>query len=388
MKRLLTILFLFLLLPAAAHAYEIRLGEGTNTVVLPADATFTEEALCMAHRVDIQGKAKRDLWLLAASSVSFDGESDGDLRVMAASAILRGEAKENLLAYAHGLQLTSNSVVRGEVALFGNTVICEGLVEGNGLIFAQSVTLGGHWEGTVRIHAQEIRIVPGTTIAGDLVYTAPKPLIYDSSVDIAGTVTQQRNLLPESHPFSLAAFRARAEWLGYLFLAALLAGMPFVGFFPSMAGRAVRQLSTSPWRVLLAGTVTVLLVPFLIAFVFVTLVGIPLALLLGALYLSLGYLSHIVIALWIGHKLLRTSGPQTFSRVLAALSVGLFVLYFASALPGVAGFIAMPIIILGTGSLVLALLQRPSVTISLPVPPALPNPTEPVEKPESAEKTE
>jgi len=295
MKRLLTILCL-LLLPAAAPAYELRLSEGTNTLVLAADATFTEEALCMAHRVDIQGKAKHDLWLLAASSVAFDGESDGDLRVLAASAILRGEAKKNLLAYAHGLQLTSNSVVRGEVALFGNTVICEGLVEGNGLIFAQSVTLGGHWEGTVRIHAQEIRIVPGTTIAGDLVYTAPKPLIYDSSVDIAGTVTQQKNLLPEAQPFSLAAFRARAELLGYFFLAALLAGMPFVGFFPSMAGRAVRQLSTSPWRVLLAGAATVLLVPFLITFIFVTLVGIPLALLLGALYLSLTYLSHIVIA--------------------------------------------------------------------------------------------
>jgi len=389
MKRLLTILSLLLLLrPAAVRAYEIRLGESTNAVVLPADATFAEEALCLAHRVDIQGTAKRDLWLLAAGSVSFDGQSDGDLRVMAASVLLGGEARANLLVYATGLQLTSNSVVRGEAALFGNTVICEGQVEGNAWIFAQSITLGGKWGGNVRIHAQEIRIVPGTTIAGNLVYSAPKPLIYDSSVDIAGTVIQQRNLLPESQPFSLAAFRARAGFLGYLFLAALLAGMPFVGFFPSMAGRAVRQLGTSPWRVLLAGTVTVLLVPFLIAFIFVTLVGIPLALLLGALYLSLTYLSHIVIALWIGHKLLRTSGPQSFSRVLAALAVGLFVLYFTSALPGVAGFIAMPLIILGTGSLVLALLQRPSVTISLPIPPSLPNPTEPVEKSESSENPE
>lgn len=379
MKHLLSILCGLLLLPAAARAYDWRMGEGTNTIVLPADETFTKEALCMGYRVDIQGSAKRDLWLMASTSVKFSGRADGDLRILSASAMLDGEAQQNLLAYARGLHLTRQSMVRGDASLFGNSVICEGTVKGDAWIVAQSITLGGHWGGQVRLVAQEIRIVPGTTVAGDLIYSAPAPLIVDPSVEIGGALKQQAGARPESKTFSLAAFRERAGFLGYLFLAALLAGMPFVGFFPSVAGRAVRQLSTSPWRVLLTGVVFVLAVPFLIAFIFVSLVGIPLALLLGALYLSLTYLSHIVIALWIGHKLMRTQGPQTFSRVLAALAAGLFVLYFISAIPGAASFLAMPVVILGAGSLVLALLQRPSVTLSVPMPPppSLPNPPEP-----------
>ncbi|NCA82439.1 MAG: hypothetical protein EOM72_06790 [Opitutae bacterium] len=378
MKSPLSILALLLLLPAVSDAYQFRTGERTNTLVLPARETLDDESLLMAHRLDIQGDARRDLWLVASTAVRFDGQSGGDLRVLARSAIIGGEAGQNLLAYAAGLQLTTNSVVRGQAALFGKTVICEGAVEGNAWILADSVTLGGRWAGNVRVQADEIRIVPGTQIAGDLVYTSPKTLAYDSSVAIAGVVKPVKTLLPDADARSPAALQARFAVHGYLFLAALLAGLPFVGFFPLLAGSAVRTLRTSPWRVLLAGSATVLLGPFLIAFAFMSLVGIPLALLLGALYAALAYLSHIVIALWLGHRLLRAQGPQTFARVLSSLAVGLFLLYFATAFPGVAAFIAMPVWILGAGSLVLALLRRPQFSFPLPppVPPPLPNPPE------------
>jgi cytoskeletal protein CcmA (bactofilin family) len=370
MKKWLSILAL-LLLPGAAHAYQWRVGDTTNALVLPAGETLADEALLTAYRLDMQGQAARDLWLVASTSVRFDGRSEGDLRVLASSAVLGGEVRQNLLAYARGLQLTTNAAVRGQAALFGATVICEGQVDGDAWIFANAVTLGGRWAGNVRIHANEIRIVPGTVIAGDLVYTAPKALVLDSSVAIAGTVKQTKNLMPQ------ATLRSSLAIHGYLFLAALLVGMPFVGFFPLLAGGAVRTLRTSPWRVLLAGSVTLLFGPFLIAFAFMTIVGLPLAVLLGALYVALAYLAHVVVALWLGHRLLRAPGPQTYARVLAALSTGLFVLYFASALPGVASFVLLPVLVLGTGALVLTLLQRPVLAFPPPpVPPVLPQPPE------------
>jgi hypothetical protein len=93
---------------------------------------------------------------------------------------------------------------------------------------------------------------PGTVIAGDLVYTSPKT---------AGLRLHRvhrpepSGRPPRSCPPGLFAAATQARFLfhGYLFLAALLVGMPFVGFFPLLAGGAVRNLRTSPWRVLLAG---------------------------------------------------------------------------------------------------------------------------------------
>ena len=370
------ILLGLLLLPLGAQAYEWHLAEGTNAVSLPASETVGAESLWYAYRLDFAGRARRDAWLLAANVVHFDGTADGDLRVLAGSAVLAGQARQNLLAYARGLHLTPGAVVRGEAALLGETLICEGEVGSNAWLLANSVTLGGRWGGNVRIHANEIRIAPGTVIAGDLVYTAPKSVVLDSSVAIAGSVRQVQTVLPETPA------RTRFVLHGYLFLAALLVGMPFVGFFPLLAGDAVRRLRTSPWRVLAAGAITLFLGPFLMAFAFMTVVGIPLALLLAALFAILAYLSHIVIALWLGHLLLRAPGPQSFARVLSALAAGLFILYFAGAFPSVAAFLVLPVLALGTGALVLALLYRP--LLPFPMPPPMPPPSP---KPETPEKT-
>jgi hypothetical protein len=372
-------ILLLLLLPAAAHAFQVRLADSTNTLVLPAGETLAGETMLIAQSLDMHGTARRDLWLLSGAAARFDGLARGDLRMLAGSAVVAGEARQNLLIYARGLHLTTNSVVRGQAALFGATVVCEGSVAGDAWIFAQSVTLAGHWGGTVRVRAAEIRIAPGTHIAGDLVYTTPKTLVYDPSVSIGGAVVPRADPLHEARGLSPTATRARFAFHGYLFLAALLVGMPFVGFFPLTVGGAVRNLRSSPWRVLFAGTLTVLLGPFLAAFALMTLVGIPLALLLAAFYAALVYLSHIVVALWLGHLLLRSPGPQSFARVLSALSAGLFVLYFATALPGVSAFVALPVVILGTGALILAILRRPLVSIPLPPPPPVPQPPPPPE---------
>ena len=365
MRRPLSSAFLSLaLLAAPAAAYEWRLGDSTNAVVLPAGETLAAEALLAAYHLDVQGAAARDLWLLAAGSARCSGAVAGDLRAFASAATLAGEVAGNAFVYAKGLQLATNAVVRGDAAFFGTDLICEGAVGGDARIFARSVTLGGTWGGNVRVDAEEIRVAPGTRIAGDLVYGAPKPLALDPSVAVGGKVTAAARSAPAPEPR-----RARFALHGYLFLAALLVGMPFVGFCPLTAGAAVRELRLAPFRSLLAGLAALFAGPFLIAFAFSTLVGIPLALLLAALFAALFYLSHVVVALWLGHALLRAPGPQTFGRVLSALAVGLFVLYFAAALPGVGAFLVFPVLVLGAGALARAALQRPLV-----FPPPRPRP--------------
>ncbi len=367
-------LLVFGLMPVAASAYQFRVGETTNALALPAGERIAEEALWAANSLDVHGRADRDLWLLATAAVRCDGEVGGDLRVFSSSAVIGGAAQGNLFAYANALQLTTTSVVRGEAALFGATLICEGAVDGNAWLMARSVTLGGRWGGDVRVRADEIRIVPGTRIAGDLIYSSAKPLVHDASVEIGGATTLAPALAAQAGPQSPLALH------GYLFLAALLVGMPFVGLFPLLAGGAVRRLRATPWRALGAGLVALLAGPVLAMFAFATIVGIPLALMLGALYLALIYLAHVVVALWIGHALLRAQGPQTFARVLSALAVGLFALYAGAAIPGFVGFVAFPVVAFGLGALVLAILQRPFLPVGLP-PPPLPKKPETPENP-------
>ncbi|MDR0994520.1 MAG: hypothetical protein LBN38_08185 [Verrucomicrobiota bacterium] len=365
------LLAFLLLLPALptpnAEAFETRLGMDSNTVVFAEGETFETEALMLGYSVDMRGEARRDLWLGASTAVRFSGDAHGDLRLLASSAILDGTLHANLLGSARAIQLTTNSIVLGELALFGTTVVCEGDVRGNAWIWADSVTLSGRWQGNLRVQANEILVSPGTKIAGTFTCLSPKTLVLDPSVSVGGGVIQKDSPVSAAS----ATFQSRLYLNGYLFAAALLVGMPFVGFFPLLAGGAVRSLRTRPWRVLFTGTGSVFFLPILIAFVFVTLIGIPLALVLAAFFGILVYLSHIIVALWIGHVLLRSNGPQTFSRVLVSMALGLFALYFLGAFPAVASFLTLPVVVLGTGALVLALLRQPRTLVLPPLSPAI-----------------
>lgn len=370
MRRSLPILIFavaLLLVPASVQAYHIRMADGTNALVLAADESLPNETGIIGQELDIRSGAERDLWL-AANSIRFSGNSAGDLRLLARSAVVSGTAQQNVLAYAAGLQITTGAVVHGQAALFGNHVISEGHIHGDAWILAQSVTLGGQWGGTVRVQADDIRVAPNTVIAGDLVYAAPKAPVLDSSVTVGGDVRPRPSLLPDTMGGAGTTLRNRLGLHGFLFLAALLVGMPFVGLFPLLAGSAVRNLQTTPWRTLMAGLITVMGGPFLIGFALMSVVGIPLAVILGAIYLVVIYLSHVVIALWIGNRLVRSPGPQSFGQVLLALAAGLFILYFATALPSVASFVALPIVVLGTGALIRSRPQR--AMIAVPMPPA------------------
>ncbi|MBP8655603.1 MAG: hypothetical protein KBF08_05000 [Kiritimatiellae bacterium] len=373
MRRLLPLLLLATAFAAPAHAYQWRLGDATNALVMSSGESLAEESFWMARRLDIGGRTARDLWLLAQADIRFTGETAGDLRAFGNAVTLAGVARENVLAYANNLHLTTNAVVGGELALFGANIICEGRVEGDAWIMARAITLAGEWRGSLHLFADEIRVAPGTTIAGDVIYSAARPLVMDESVRVGGEVKARAATATAA---GAASLQPRLLLHGYLFMAALLVGMPFVGFFPFLAGGAVRTLRTTPWRALLTGAVALLFFPFLTAFIIMTVVGIPLGLLLGALYLAMLYLSHIVIALWLGHLILRAPGPQSFGRVLAALAVGLFILYFLAALPGFGALLMLPVLAMGSGTLLLAFTRRPVLPLPPPPPPVPEEPTE------------
>lgn len=230
------------------------------------------------------------------------------------------------------------------------------------------VMISGRMGGSLEAREAHLELmIPGAHIEGDVRHSAARDPISDSRVRIRGALTRSED--GDSYVF----IREWSEigWVGqvYLYAAAVLTGIIFMGLMPGYVSRSVRLVRRSFWKSLLAGSIWFVLIPIGILLVAATLVGLPAALLAGMLYGTLLYVSKVVVALAFGGVLLRRRGQHSFGPACGALLLGMLFLYLGTNLPIVGPWITWLIVLTGLGALLLAM--RP-VPASATVPPPLP----------------
>lgn len=228
-------------------------------------------------------------------------------------------------------------------------MIIEGRIDGPVKIVAQHVTLSGRYGSGLRIIADDIVVLPGAEIHGDLVYTSQQELYLNEQVALHGrlirwTKAAQANDLRAWFAQSLLL---RMTW----YLAALMAGLPLILFFPRYTLRAARQIRLTPIRCAMTGLLILTLVPILIVMLLFSRIGTALGLILAAGYLVLMYLAKMAAGLLLGLYLVFRRGPLTPARLYAALAAGLLALYLAGTLPLFESLIWVAVAVLGMGAL-------------------------------------
>ena len=382
----LVLLLVLSLLPAASG---LKI-ENVDPYVLDKEASLGEETWIFSNKVSFEGETKEDLFI-AANAVLLDGTMRNDVwvaansiycsakildhaRFMASRTLsFEGHVGSSLTAFADTISIGKNATVQGTAALAGQNVIVEGQVKGKLSIMAYHATLSGKFMGDVRIVAEDIIVMPGTEIKGNLTYTSSRDLFLDEKVLLTGQLVKkniQTAPLASAKPSVNQAFALQS----FLFLSALIVGLPFAGMFPQFTGRTVRLIRQSSWKCGIAGIVAFCLIPMIGLFAVATLIGLSLGLILLTAYFTCLYLCKIFMALALGGFLLRRRGPQSFRTVFSAMSIGLVLLYMLYALPVAGSVIWLFATLVGLGGMVLALFGHGEPE---PIPPPLaatPNP--------------
>ncbi len=387
MNRLPALLIAVLLAASSAVAMDIR---REDRFVVRADQTVSNELWLAADKIVIKGTARDDVFM-AGGLISLGGEFQNDVwaigevvdfhgkaaehvRLMGRAVEVGGTADGSLVAAGNSVKVAESAEIQGDALLAGENVLTEGRIDGNIRVIATSVTLSGKFGGNVRVISDDIVVVPGTQIKGNLAYTASKELVLDSRVTLGGQLIRKDVEAFEGRP-ATASWNEVVFTQTFLYLCALVVGLPFVGLFPQFAGRAIRHLRSAGWKCALVGAAAFGLMPLLGFFVMLTLIGIPLGLLLLTVYVILLYLSKIVVALVIGGGLLQRRGPQPFIRIFTAMSLGLMVIYAVTALPVAGRILALAVVLTGLGAMMLALFAaEPAAAVSYATPPELPHP--------------
>ncbi len=365
------------LLLTAVSVQAVEFLAETNFTV-SAEQTLTNELWVFAETLTISGAAKEDLFATgttldlngdfagavwsAGDTVIAAGNFEDNVRLAGRMMLVSGTLNRSLTAVGNMMMSTikiepSANIAR-ELTCFGENVVAEGTVAGNARIVAQKATLGGTIHGNVSIAAQDIVILPGTLIEGDLSYTAPKELVFSPTVTLNGELTRVFKPVPARRFFK--------QNLGNHFffaLAALVAGLGFCKLFPHYTAGTLQILRTAGGTGMLIGIAAFVVIPMIAFFLIFTLIGVPLSILVTLFYLILLYLSRVVVALWLGTRLLRKE-EITRRAITGSLALGMLIIYTLTAITAISFFINLLVMVTGLGAMLLALFKKPVLVIN------------------------
>jgi cytoskeletal protein CcmA (bactofilin family) len=263
------------LVPAAALAFS---AQSEQTITVPKGETKTGTYYAWGQVITIDGDVDGDL-VCAGNSVSVNGAVHGDV-------------------ICAGQTVTVNGPVDGSVRVAGQVVSLNGTVGRNGMVAAQTLAMGSAstLAGDLGVAGQTASI--NGKIAKDL-YVKLDDLKLGPDATVGGKTVKAPKTEPrhnDAQDFGSAILALRLYWI----FASLIIGLAFVLLAPRLVQRVTKVMLDKPGSSIGWGLVVTLLGPIVVLLLLVTVVGIPLALLTGLLWLVLVATSGIVAGIAAG----------------------------------------------------------------------------------------
>lgn len=289
--------------------------------------------------------------VFAAGRVTMSAPVEDDLHVMGGDVTLDAPVSGGVAIAAGTISIGSSARVEDRVALAGGNVEVAGTLDRGGRIFADRLVISGHVGGGLRIIASRIEITSSARIEGPIHFTSRRAPLIAPGAQVQGPVTA----MPSRAPEKAAEVRRTGEWAVPLFYAGLwAAGILLLLIFPRFTVAAQDRVRASPLRSFALGAALVFALPVVALLLIVTVVGIPVAFALIALYAVLllaGFLTALFfVAERIGRLLRGGRAPGTGWRV-ALLLAALVLLALVARLPVAGGVVALLVLVFGVGAL-------------------------------------
>lgn len=295
-------------------------------------------------------------------------ESDDGLFLAGADIVVTKKVEGDLRASGDSIVIADDVMVDGDAWLAGRRIVVDGAIDGDLDVRGKSVLINGPIGGNVSVWSVDLTLGPDAEIEGDLIYYTNETAEIAEEARVDGETEahffsdgkEQSNALPNDW---------RGEWddrksgarsfeltLPGVVVLALLAGL--VSFFATRWSDGVQKAAQqNPALAVFYGLIWMLGLPVVAIFSAFTIIGIPFAFLLIALYGIVFLVGMVVAVLVIGGFLTgmfdRTLGTGAGARV-ARVIVGSLVLWAGAAAPLLGGFFWFASIAIGIGATLIA----------------------------------
>lgn len=295
-------LAILLVTPFFADAAVFKAGD---VVTIPKDEAVSENAYVAGGQVTISTSALRDVvvaggriilngqvWgdaLLGGGSVDVLELVQGDVRAAGGQVTVAHVVNGDLLVAGGSVSVLPGAIVAGDTVIAGGDVVMDGIANGSVRIYGGSVRINGTVKGTLFVKAGEsVTFGPKAIIEGIVDYRAPeKASIADGArmperIDFTLTEIPKQEM---KENFAKVAFVVIGTLFLVKFVAMSVGVILAVTLFKSFAKRVAEETLQKFWQMAFVGFLTSVAAPIGILILIVSVVGMYVGFIVGALYL-------------------------------------------------------------------------------------------------------
>jgi cytoskeletal protein CcmA (bactofilin family) len=376
MKKILLMLLLLCLFSVAAAASAFAFGAvSADTYVLNKGETYSGDLAVSANRTVIEGTVDGDLYVFTedlqvlgevkgdvitfSTNTNISGSVQGNVRSFTQRLTISGSVGRNITTASQHVLLSDQAEVLGSMLSFAAHQDIFGKVgrDVNGIIKNLRIT-GSVGQGTSKLSVGHLQVDSSAVIQGDLVYSSHEKATVAPGAQITGKeIFTPSKPEGKRHFFVFPVIMLLMSMLSTLILWLLIRCL-----FPIALFRLHEQLNEGIVSHLGMGALLLFATPILALILLFTVVGIPVAVVLGLTIVILTYVAKIFIGSWAGSKLTKRFGWRL--HPLIAELIGVLGLLLLTNIPLIGWLIAIAVWILFLGAIA-STIRRTHKTFSL-----------------------
>lgn len=373
-KKAIIIMALALMLtPSAVSAYAVKNSDSVyvakdetiegNLYAVGANLTIegkvTGDVICAGQSINISGEVAGDV-ICAGQSLNLNGQIGGNLRVVGDTINFGGQTERNGMILGATVVASASSSIGWDLLAVGNIFELRGDIGRDLYGGVAKANLTGRIGKNVNLHFGQsnqktapLTIGPNARINGQIKYTSEKDAVIENGAVIGGEVVHNRPKIAAKKPNYLNL----AWWWGNIIsvFSALVIGLVLISLWRAPIIKIIDLMLNKIGAAFGWGILALLLTPPLAIILLITIIGIPLSLILLALWLIALYVSNVFVGILVGRSLLNNFLPKQKDSLILAMVIGVVLSYLFFSLPIIGLSLSLVAMIWGLGGIMLAL---------------------------------
>jgi cytoskeletal protein CcmA (bactofilin family) len=340
---------------------------GTN-IVLNKGGTIDSTVFAAGQTVDISAEVNGDIFcagqtvtinatvhgdvICAAQTLTINGHVDGDVRLVGQAVTIGATVGGSATIGGQSFTLESAGSIDGDATIGSSSANFNGSVGRDVVAGGENVTIAGTVGRDVTAAGNALVLSSTAAVGGNLEYTSDNSVQRATGATVAGKIVHKTPTHDSNTKYG-AVLGFGIAWFIYWLLAlgftALIAALLFPRVLQVVSNRALER----PWQALLVGFLANISAPLVVALTAASVIGIPLAFMLGLFWLLVLLTSGLFFAFYIGRLVMR--GTQ---YALLTMLVGVAILLTVSFIPVLGLLALLATLWMGSGMVLMELFRR------------------------------